>query len=65
MSKWEIDFKEFLVDMFFRNLLPSKSSISSKKKYHIPYRKKKVFLIVYLPKTCKVKIKPKWHSYKF
>jgi len=56
MSKREIDFKELLDYMFFRNSLPSKSSIPPKKKYYILYRKKKkqVFLIVYLMKTCKV-----------
>jgi len=41
MSKQEIDFKELLDYMFFRNSLPSKSSIPPKKKYYIPYRKKK------------------------
>ena len=43
MSKREIDFKELLDYMFFRNSLPSKSSIPPKKKYYIPYRKKNMF----------------------
>jgi hypothetical protein len=56
MSKREIDFKELLDYMFFRNSLPSKSSIPPKKNTIslIEKKKKQVFLIVYLMKTCKV-----------